>query len=223
MSAPAAGLDMESEGGVIRDGLFEDCQFVDNVGAGFVADTGDGGYSTFRRCLFWGTTNVSLWPNKPALRFEDCTVHGTAVRAYGSTVPGEATEFHGCRFEDVEHPLRGVWRSPVGLVEMDAEGLLFEDCSFVAHGSRAVYIDGTGSRETLRRVTIVHAYDGVADGDFQSLLRNVRLEDVTFLEDLDDAGSKLWYIAYQDIDCKGVYVEGPHVRWNQATGWVCPP
>jgi hypothetical protein len=223
VSAPGAGVDIEAEDAVVRDGLFEDCQLVDNVGAGFVADSGDGGYATFRRCLFWGTTNYSLWPNKPGLRFEGCTIHGTVVRAYGSSVSGEATVFTGCRFEDLEYPGRGVYRSPAGLIEVDADGLLIEDSTIVAHGSRGVWLDGTQSRETLRNVTITHAYDALPDGDFQSLLRGVRFESVSFLEDFASPGSRLWYLAYENEDCVGLYVEGPHVRWNQGTGQVCGP
>ena len=223
-SSPGAGLDIECEdSSVVRDGLFEDCQFVDNVGAGFVADGGDGGYSTFRRCRFWGTTTASVWPNRPALRFEGCTFHGTAVRAFGSSVAGKATVFTGCRFEDLAYPDRGVYRSAAGLVEMDAEGLLIENSTLVAHGTRAIWLDGTNTQETLRNVTIVHGYDALPDGDFQSLLRGVRFENVSFLEAFPAPGSKLWYIAYENETCLGVYVDGPHVRWNQGTGVICTP
>jgi len=80
-SPPGAGLDIEAELSVCRDGLFVNCEFINNVGCGLVADSGDGGYTKFINCTFWGTTNWSIWANKPGLKFEDCTIHGAVVHS----------------------------------------------------------------------------------------------------------------------------------------------
>ena len=63
-SAPGAGLDIEAEDSVTRDGYFEVCEFIDNAGVGAVADSGDGGYTKFKNCTFWGTTSWSIWSRR---------------------------------------------------------------------------------------------------------------------------------------------------------------
>ncbi|MGH2565896.1 MAG: right-handed parallel beta-helix repeat-containing protein, partial [Ginsengibacter sp.] len=68
-SPPGAGVDIEAEGGPIRNGIFENCEFIDNTGAGLVADSGDSGDCTFTDCTFWGTTNWSIWITKPGYTF----------------------------------------------------------------------------------------------------------------------------------------------------------
>ena len=115
-SSPGAGVDIEAENAVTRDGLFEDSEFINNNSAGAIADSGDGGYTTFRNSVFWGTTNWALWARKPAMVFEDCQVHGSIPNAYGSLDPQLATQFIGCRFDDTPHPEYGVYRSSALLV-----------------------------------------------------------------------------------------------------------
>lgn len=100
-SAPAAGFDMEAEGGKInRAHRFIDCEFVDNTGCGMVADSGDSAQARFTRCRFVGTSNWSVWSAKPGFRFEQCLVVGTAVRPFGDPDPARATQFTDCTFTD---------------------------------------------------------------------------------------------------------------------------
>ncbi len=225
-SAPAAGLDIEAEDkSIIRDGLFENCQFINNVGAGMVADTGDSADVIFRNSLFWGTTNYSIWPNKPGLLFEDCTVHGTVVRAYPATSPDQGTIFRRCHFEDIVSGAYSVYTSPAGLLELGANYLLIEDSTLVANNTRGIYLDGIYSNETLRNVTIGHRYDGLVTGDYQSLLRGVTLEHVDFTEAFSESETRNWYISVELETCQDVTVSGPRVRWkspdNGPTGQIC--
>ena len=99
-SNPGSGVDIEAEMKLNRDFSFADCEFVDNIGAGVVADSGDSESATFTRCLFVGTTMWSAWPNKPRFRFDHCRFVGTLVRAYGDKDPQRATQFHDCLFLD---------------------------------------------------------------------------------------------------------------------------
>jgi hypothetical protein len=100
-SAPAAGVDIEAEGTKLnRDFTFEDCEFSNNVGCGLLADAGDSEEATFKRCKFIGTTSWSAWPHKPRFSFEDCTFVGTLVHPFPHEDPGQAAQFHDCRFRD---------------------------------------------------------------------------------------------------------------------------
>lgn len=101
-SSPAAGIDIEAEDGAIRNGLFINCEAINNAGIGMVADTGDSADITFQRCTFIGTSNYPLWPRKPRIHFMDCTIAGQLVCAYAEQAAGEgdATRFTGCRLTD---------------------------------------------------------------------------------------------------------------------------
>lgn len=99
-SAPAAGFDIEAEVRKIRDLRFVGCEFSNNVGAGLVADSGDSEGALFESCRFVGTTNWAAWPNKPRFRFNKCEFVGSIVRAFGSTDPQRAAQFHDCVFRD---------------------------------------------------------------------------------------------------------------------------
>jgi hypothetical protein len=100
-SGPGAGVDIEAEGGKKnRDFSFTDCEFVNNLGCGLVADVGDSEGATFTRCTFVGTTGWAAWPLKPRIRFTDCRFVGSVCNAYGNRNPDLATQFVGCTFLD---------------------------------------------------------------------------------------------------------------------------
>ncbi|MDT9600800.1 right-handed parallel beta-helix repeat-containing protein [Sphingosinicella rhizophila] len=153
VSAPAAGVDIEAEGGKTnRDHRFVDCEFSDNDGCAMVADSGDSEGATFTGCTFVGTTNWSVWPYKPYFRFEGCTIVGTAVKCFGDPDPARAAQFHDCTFRDdpALSPNGKVYLSgrPDGPIAdlSDAENVLFERCAFLLdHGAvlpwstRAIY------------------------------------------------------------------------------------
>ena len=100
-SAPGAGVDIEAEGEKTnRDLRFEKCEFVDNIGVGFLAEAGDNADILCRDCRFIGTTSWSAWPNAPYMRFEDSTFIGALVRIFGHSDPARATQFLRCTFLD---------------------------------------------------------------------------------------------------------------------------
>ncbi len=51
-SPPGAGVDIEAEDSKVRDVTFKNCKFIDNIGAGAVADSGDSADIHFTDCLF---------------------------------------------------------------------------------------------------------------------------------------------------------------------------
>jgi len=135
-SAPGAGVDLEAEDKVIRDLTFTRCKFVDNIGAGLLAEEGDTAGAKFIDCLFVGTSSWSAWPRKPAFRFEGCNFAGAVAHAFASHDPAAAARFVNCRFTD--NPAL----SPTGrlyfsggsagpIVDLDvSDNVLFENCRF---------------------------------------------------------------------------------------------
>jgi hypothetical protein len=99
-SSPGAGVDIEAEDKIVRDLRFVRCRFVDNIGAGMIADSGDSADARFSDCMFVGTTSWSAWPNKPGFSFLRCTFAGSCVHPYASRDAAKAAEFVECRFTD---------------------------------------------------------------------------------------------------------------------------
>ncbi len=160
-SPPGAGVDLEAEESIVRNGRFADCEFVDNAGAGILAASGPVQDVAFSECTFIGTTSWSAWPDKPGFRFDNCTFLGAVVSPYGDADPSQATQFRRCTFEDDPSS------SPTGrlyggvnlyrpLVDLsNRENVLFDLCTFRAtHGSalpwstRAIYKDCTMQQGT---------------------------------------------------------------------------
>ena len=163
-SAPAAGFDIEAETDKpIRDLTFARCKFVDNVGAGLLADSGDSAQARFTDCLFVGTTMWSAWPLKPYFRFEGCTFVGAVVHPFADkTNPARATQFLNCRFTDdpalspTGKVYEGGTKPGEPIVNMaESENVLFDHCRFDVVGTallpwgwRAVYRDCTMSQRS---------------------------------------------------------------------------
>ena len=153
---PAAGFDIEAESAPIRNLRFDRCTFEDNSGCGLVADSGDSADARFADCRFVGTTNWSLWPNKPGFRFDRCEIVGACVHAFGSPDPARATRFDDCTFTDA--PARSANRKvflsgPMANLS-DSRNVLFARCRFDAtHGaqlpwSTAAIYDGCTMRQS---------------------------------------------------------------------------
>ena len=100
MSAPGAGFDVEAEDKTIRNVRFSGCEFVNNSGAGMIADSGDSEGVSFEHCRFVGTTNWAAWPRKPHMSFNACEFVGAIVSAYGDKDPARAAHFRDCTFRD---------------------------------------------------------------------------------------------------------------------------
>lgn len=133
-SAPGAGVDVEAEGSVCRNGRFVDCKFIDNGGVGFLAESGDNMDIVLENCDFIGTTNWSAWPRKPGIVFRDCLFVGSIVNAYGDADPRRATQFHRCRFhaDPALSPTGAVFGPYLANLGGGAENVLMRECEFLA-------------------------------------------------------------------------------------------
>jgi hypothetical protein len=222
-SAPGAGLDIEAEESICRDGYFEDCEFLNNGGCAMVADSGDGGYTRFVRCLFWGVSNWSTWSQKPGLVYEDCKIYGGAVHGFGSTNAVLATRYVRCQFEDKEYGTNSVYRS-AAVIECSSRGdnITYEDCTITANKTRSIWFDSTKGRKVVRGCRILHRNER-ANGDFLALFRGVQIENTRFEEDYPPSTTARYRIEAQNVTVgTNVFVAGPCVRWGGRTGPVSP-
>ena len=214
-SAPAAGLDIEAEQSISHNGYFENVEFVNNKNTGVVADSGNGGYSTFKNCLLWGTT--ALWPHKPALKFDGCRIYGNVIMGFGSADPNLATQFINTEFTDKPYPGQTASLDPsVGaMIELQGQNIRIEKSTISSSRFRAIYATGL----TLVDVS-VNLSAPRPDGDWQSLIgAGTYLERVTFNMQAPRVPSTPWYInTGTGIHIKDVYVTGPSLVWSPASG-----
>ena len=173
VSAPAAGMDIEAEVGIIQNGYFENCEFVDNNSCGMVADSGESRDMWFTKCRFWGTTNWSMWTTKPNYNFEKCEFTGSIVQGYDSPNDKDATKFIKCIFEEKNY--KG--KPPYGnfLVEVNFKRrMLFDECTFIALTKKVWWFDGYPAwtieeRMRMKDATIIAKMTNLPDGDYISV------------------------------------------------------
>ncbi len=222
-SAPSAGLDIEAEDSICRDGYFEGCEFVNNAGCAMIADSGDGGYTRFVQCTFWGVSTWSTWAAKPGLVFEDCRIYGSAVHGYGCTNAELATRYLRCHFEDKDYGTQGVYRS-AALIECASRGdhITYDGCTVIAHRTRSFWFDRVDGQKFVRNCRVVHR-DRAPDGAFLALFRGVYVEHTRFEEDYPPEWTAHYRIEAQQVTVgPGVWVSGPCVHWGGRTGWIRP-
>lgn len=213
-SAPGAGVDIEAEVGPVRNGKFEDCEFINNIGCGMVADSGDSGYCEFKECTFWGLDAWSVWVRKPGFTFRDCTMYGSFVHGYSATNEKEATRFIDCHFEDKAY--KG--KEPHGLYLVESNGvnrMSFNGCTFVSHKKKLVWVDHSPGPKpdemyqfTDCRFTLNN--DNFPKGEFLAVIRGVRYKDCFFEFKAKQAKEKYYLSTCCNVDAGGnkvVYAE----------------
>ena len=139
-SHPGAGVDLEAEQSLVRNVAFINSSMVDNYGAAMVAASGKVSDATFLKCLFIGTTNWALWPKKPRLRFEDCTIVGPYVHTFASENKDEACQFSRCKFSDEATYSETLYKIGEMNAALSSSGsqknVRYSECSFVTTRSR---------------------------------------------------------------------------------------
>ncbi|HEX6681175.1 MAG TPA: right-handed parallel beta-helix repeat-containing protein [Candidatus Limnocylindrales bacterium] len=226
-SLPKAGLDIEAESSITRNGYFNNCEFVNNVGEGVNCTTGDSGYTRFEGCTFWGTTNFSAYTSKPGLVFKWCNFHGQANVGYGDPNDALTTKYAACLFEDREWTNGQVFRD--GYLIADAgpvgDNVRYTDCTFRALEVRSVWTaipTGTTPVRHFIHCTFEHRYTGVADLGLQWHGWGSRLVGCGFTEAMGTTTNR-YYINLNDVvvdaSPNGVptTVSGPKVRWGNPT------
>lgn len=128
-SAPGAGVDVEPEDTQLSQGLFEDCEIVDNIGPAVVSDGTAGSNSvsnvTFRRCRILGTTTYSLLVRNPDFEFDACHITGTVATNPSKVLGPEKIRFIGCRIDN-EGPK--VFKPGLVIDSSGGESVLLRNC-----------------------------------------------------------------------------------------------
>jgi hypothetical protein len=196
-SPPGAGVDVEAEIGPVRNGIFENCEFVDNNGNGFVADSGDSGDCTLTDCTFWGTTSWSIWITKPNYTFHRCNIYGSMAHGYKSPSINDATKFYDCLFEDKPYNNN----PPYGgyLVETnEAKRMVFSNCRFISNTKKLCWISSSaGSPEEKYQITgcsFIINNSNLPVHDFVGIIRGAALKNCSFTFSNPDAKKKGYYI-----------------------------
>jgi hypothetical protein len=97
MSAPGAGVDMEAEMGLIRNGIFKDCMIDNNAGVGFLS-VGDVANITYEGGKIIGATSWSIYGSGPKAVFQNVTIVGSPVNLRIGTGPYDPdnSRFNNC-------------------------------------------------------------------------------------------------------------------------------
>lgn len=182
MSAPAAGLDIESEVNPIRNLSFSSCLFSNNSGAGMVADSGDSDGASFSNCKFIGTDTWSAWPNKPHFQFADCTFVGSICNAFSdATDATRSAQFLRCSFvDDISlSPTGQVYGTDLPIADLGSgdHNVLFDSCSFtLKNGSVLPWtVWCTFNNCTMSQVSTKQAYPRGTFSGTDTIVGNVDL------------------------------------------------
>ena len=146
VSKPSAGIDIEIEQSIIKNGLFENCIIYDNAGPGLSTIGHDTYDINFRKCTFIGTTNSAAYPKSQNLSFDSCTFVGRVERIFGSKDKQKAISFKDCLFT-LEQSM-----SPGGKVFGDTwefyegQNVVFDRCTFNAAGN---YLPACNQKEIV--------------------------------------------------------------------------
>ncbi len=226
-SNPASGVDIEAEDAVIRGGKFIDCEFINNEGEGLICDSGDGGYTTFENCTFWGTTNYSIWVGKPGLKFKNCKIYGFVPVMYGDDNPDLATSFDNCLFEDKPHPDYGIddneW---LMFLWGPGPNISFSNCDFVANTRKSFKVTNPDGDFVFNNCTITHRDTSLEDGGKMCSLETSILNNVQIIDEFPEGfDKKYWIEIYYTTVENCVYVDGQNVFWGNTNGysdWIEP-
>lgn len=215
-SAPAAGLDIEAENSVCRQGYFYGCEFTNNTGCCIVADSGDSAHMVFERCTVWGVRNWSIWPRKPYLVFKDCAIHGAMVNLYADASNMTAScRLFNCTIDDFPHPQYGpVFTSGDILIDMGGtkgQGVVFQGGQITATHGRSFYTINSDPKKPITIKNTILTHCGVPPrANYVCALNGVYLENVHFKEAFPTKPKSKYRIAIRNsVIGPNVVVDGP--------------
>ena len=132
-SSPAAGVDIEQEGGVCRNGNFINCEMGGNFGQGLVSDNNGAKNVSFNQCRFYGTVNTAIWPRGAQFKFTNCLIAGGAYWSFVATDLKDRTVYKDCLFS-ADEIFDGVAAqfSPL-LADFNYTNPMFDNCDFVSN------------------------------------------------------------------------------------------
>lgn len=196
-SPPSAGVDIEAEVGPVANGDFTGCEFVDNMGVGLLAGSGNDSNCSFVNCTFWGATNWSIWVTKPRFNFTKCNIYGSTVHGYNSPDAENATKFNNCLFEDKSY--RG--KEPYGnfLVESNgARRISYTDCNFIANTKKLCWIvldpkSTTEEKNQFRNCSFVIKGAAYPVNSYMAVMRGMAMKSCTFQFNHPEAKNKQYF------------------------------
>lgn len=132
VSKPSAGIDIEIENSIIRNGRFIDCLVYDNAGAGVISIGHDTYDILFKRVNFIGTVNSAAYPKTQGLTFDSCVFVGKVERIFGSADKSKVIAFNDCLFtmDEKRSPNRKVFGDYCEFYE--GQNVIFSNCEFYA-------------------------------------------------------------------------------------------
>ena len=156
-SPPGAGVDIEAEVGAISNGIFDNCQFIDNTGCGMVTGGGKASNCNFTNCTFWGITNWSIWVTAPSFNFNSCKIYGSIVHGFNAVNATDATRYINCLFEDKPYNDK----PPYGKFIIECDGprkILFDSCTFTTHTTQVAWLNTGEASNESERATIRNSH-----------------------------------------------------------------
>ena len=164
-SNPHSGFDMEPDAGnYARDIAFLNCEFLNNTGSGYTADSGRTQDISFHRCRFSGDNSFAIWIGKPGHVFRECIVagvyHDASVTDLSATYEeGRATQYIDCIFKDDPawtfngSSIYGVYPSTA------YSDCCFERCNF-DYSAGSLYLPESSPETLYRNCTLTQAAAG---------------------------------------------------------------
>jgi hypothetical protein len=227
VSAPGAGVDIEAENSICRNGIFNDSEFANNHGCSVLAEAGDAANIIFNRCSIWGTKSWSVWANKPYMKFSQCNIHGALVNLYSDQRHPEASvHFLNCAINDLAHPVYGPVFLAHDAILVDMGGsngpVSFDGCRIVSTRGMSFYTNSNLQHPTvIKNTTIVHQF-AQAKGLPPALLQGIYMENVHFKEHFNHPQPQRAMLIRDCLVGPNVIVDGPSVtwRWRPFTGTI---
>lgn len=218
-SSPGAGVDIEAESSICRDGLFINCEFENNTGNGMTASAGDNADVAFNRCKFVGQTSWAIWPNMPRFTFTDCSIIGAYVNSYVGTRE-DATKYVRCLFSDESK--YGATLYNIGSLGSQISqtapqtNVLYDQCTVIATRSRPGRYDSAIVRDC--RFEIEGGTDYLADKGFVARFDGGQLHNTEIIENITvNPPANAYYISLTTtaklVGRNHLDSSTPYIRW----------
>lgn len=222
-SSPGAGVDFEPAGSCIRKFTFSNCQFADNTGVGFVADSGNTADVRFLGCYFIGTSNWSLWADKPKMYYENCFIAGSVTSLYGGSFD-DATIIKNSIFTDDPSysPTGTIFADPLGVIHMSyGNGVRIEQCHLESTQGKLLRLNGGILKEC--NLVMKAGTEYIADHDFAIHLGDSTLIDCTITEDIQGTlpvdGYYIYVGGLKSIGKNTLISNNNKLQWNTWASW----
>lgn len=155
-SAPMAGIDIEPEASICKNGRFTNCNFVNNFNMGLASDRGEGAVKDSYNMLFTGCKFVQssedgyvtfLRGNANAFVFKECEFYGLSLNAVTAQSDNEATKYQNCKFQDCYNGAK-TWNDINSyLFSSNGTRTVIDNCTFNSYFIAAFAIRGQNGKK----------------------------------------------------------------------------